>query len=65
MNGVIETETGYLLRCGHCNFNVSPFNPLTETLVYDVPDGAIILHDCDDTPEVTRWTGSAWETVVP
>lgn len=60
MNGVIEKNTGDLLRVGFTDFSVDPaFDPATEAYRTDAPDGATIRDNL--IYEWHRWNGSAWE----
>lgn len=63
-NGVIETVTGDLLRCGFCDFqDDGSFDAATESYKTDIPFPGKVRGD-DEEPMMHRWTGSAWTEVA-
>lgn len=63
-NGVIETTTGDLLRCGFSDFeNDGSFDGDTETYKTDTPHPGKVKGDPDET-QMHRWNGSAWTEVA-
>jgi len=64
MNGVIETSTGDLLRKGYCDFeNDGSFDSGSESYRTDVPEGAHVRRDTNESAQYDRWNGSTWEKV--
>ena len=63
MNGVIEIATGDLIRAGYCDFDDDAFQPITESIRTDVPEGS---HRRGDllSAVMNRWDGSAWTEVA-
>jgi hypothetical protein len=62
-NGVIETATGDLVRCGFCDFSASDdFDSETETYKTDVPHPGKVRGDPDEA-KMHRWNGSSWVEV--
>ena len=65
-NGVVQTSTGYLLRCGYCDFTVDgSFDPMNETQYADCPVETFLLNDPFDptSPTITSWVDGAWSTL--
>lgn len=67
MNGVVNIETGLLLRCGFCDFTTqSDFNPEIEMQHGDVPYSSHILNEIPPEPasaNITHWNGEGWDEV--
>ncbi len=62
--GVIETATGDLLRTGFCDFeNDGTFDPETETIREDIPEGAIIK-DHYSGLDYHQWDGENFVSIV-
>ncbi len=59
-NGVIEKDTGDLLRAGFCDFPEGSFDPATEEVRADVPFPPKVRSSPEET-QLHRWNGSAWE----
>ena len=57
-NGVIETATGDLLRCGRCTFTAGA----GETLKDNVPVPGY-RRKCGEPGQYDRWNGAAWVKV--
>jgi len=63
-NGVIETATGDLLRCGFADFeNDGTFDGGTESYRTDVPVPANTRNCRDDDDKYHQWDGDAWQLV--
>lgn len=65
-NGVTETATGVLLRCGYCDFlNDGNFDAAKETYHTDVPRTAYMKEDPDSNGDHHEHNGSAWVLTSP
>lgn len=68
MNGVVNKATGLLLRCGYCDFTISPdFKPDIEEQHGDVPYPPNLFRTRTKNPPfsetITHWTGNGWDEV--
>jgi hypothetical protein len=63
-NGVIDTATGDLLRCGYCDFeNDGSFNPVVEAIRNDAPEVSPVMR-VGESGTYKRWNGTVWVDVA-